>query len=110
MRASRPLRLQVAGEKPVEGNPTDPGQARLQVSRHVKVVGLVAGPKGDVPTHILCRTSPDPLAARNVEGTLSKLHGEGRHERSHQICSTNLVTVDTTCFKYLFLLSKSPFM
>ena len=110
MRASRPLRLEAVGEKPVEGHPAEAGQARLQVSRHVKVVGLVAGPKGDVPTHILCRTSPDPLAARNVEGTLSKLHGEGRHERCHQICSTNLVTVDTTCFKYLFLLSKSPFM
>ena len=65
---------------------------------------------GDVPTHILCKTSPDPLAAQNVEGTLSKLHGEGRHERCVQVCSTNLVTVDTTCFKYLFLLSKSPFM
>jgi hypothetical protein len=31
-----------------------------------------------------------------VEGTLSKLHGEGRHERCVQICSTNLDTVDTT--------------
>jgi hypothetical protein len=43
--ASRPLRLQVVGEKPVEGHPTEAGQARLQMSRHVKVVGLVAGPK-----------------------------------------------------------------
>jgi glycyl-tRNA synthetase len=31
-----------------------------------------------------------------VAGTLSKPHGEGRHERCVQICSTNLVTVDTT--------------
>src|SRR5215469_10921459 len=45
---------------------------------------------------MLSRTSPDPLAARNVEGTLSKLHGEGRHERCVQLCSTNLDTVDTT--------------
>jgi hypothetical protein len=31
-----------------------------------------------------------------VEGTLRKLHGEGRHERCVQVCSTNLDTVDTT--------------
>jgi hypothetical protein len=37
---ARPLRLQAVGEKPGEGNPADPGQARMQVSIHVKVVGL----------------------------------------------------------------------
>src|SRR5215472_18464429 len=30
---------------------------------------------------MLSRTSPDPLAAWNVEGTLSMLHGEGRQKR-----------------------------
>jgi len=34
------------GEKPVEGHPSEAGQARMQMSIHVKVVGLVAGPKG----------------------------------------------------------------
>jgi hypothetical protein len=34
------------GEKPVEGHPIEAGEARMQTSIHVKVVGLVAGPKG----------------------------------------------------------------
>ena len=80
----------------MEGHPTEAGEARMQTSIHVKVVGLVAGPKGHVPTYMLSRTSPDLLASRNVEGTLRKLNGEGRHERSIQVCSTKLDTVDTT--------------
>jgi hypothetical protein len=43
---ARPLRLQVAGEKLGEGNPDDPGQARMQVSIHVKVVGLLLVQRG----------------------------------------------------------------
>ena len=43
---ARPPRLKVVGEKPVEGDPSEAGQARMQMSIHVKVVGLVAGPKG----------------------------------------------------------------
>jgi|GraSoi2013_100cm_1033763.scaffolds.fasta_scaffold11174_5 hypothetical protein len=35
-----PLWLQVGGEKPVEGHPKEAGQARMQMSIHVKVVGL----------------------------------------------------------------------
>ena len=36
-----------------EGNPIDPAQARLQVSRHVKVVGLLLISREYVPTHML---------------------------------------------------------
>jgi hypothetical protein len=44
--AFRPLRLQAAGEKPGEGNPADPGQARMQVSIHEQGGGASVGPKG----------------------------------------------------------------
>jgi hypothetical protein len=54
--ASRPLRLQVVGEKPGEGNPADPGQARLQMSRHVKVVGLRLVQRDVVSACIISRT------------------------------------------------------
>ncbi len=47
---SRPLRLQVVGEKPGEGNPADPGQARLQVSRHEQGGGASVGPQGARPS------------------------------------------------------------
>jgi hypothetical protein len=43
---ARPLRLQVAGEKLGEGNPDDPGQARMQVSIHEQSGGASVGPKG----------------------------------------------------------------
>src|SRR5258708_39627542 len=46
----RPLRLQVVGEKPGEGNPSEPGQARLQVSRHEQGGGASVGPKGSRPS------------------------------------------------------------
>jgi len=36
MSISRPLRLQVAGEKPVEGHPAETGQARRRMSLHVR--------------------------------------------------------------------------
>jgi hypothetical protein len=47
---ARPLRLQVAGEKPGEGNPTDPGQARVQVSTHEEGGGASVGPQGGRPS------------------------------------------------------------
>jgi hypothetical protein len=48
--AFRPLRLQVAGEKPGEGNPADPGQARMQVRIHEQGGGASVGPKGVRPS------------------------------------------------------------
>jgi hypothetical protein len=53
-----------------EGNPIDPAQARLQVSRHVKVVGLLLVQRGHVPTHMLSRTAPQVITPWNVAGTL----------------------------------------
>jgi hypothetical protein len=80
---ARPLRLQVVGEKPVEGYPAEAGQARMQMSIHVKVVGLSLVLRGHVPARVLSRTSPDPLASWNTEGTLGRLNGEGRRKRSY---------------------------
>jgi hypothetical protein len=37
--AFRPLRLQVAGEKPVEGHPSEAGQAGMQMSIHARWCG-----------------------------------------------------------------------
>jgi hypothetical protein len=53
---ARPLRLQVVGEKPVEGHPAEAGQARMQASIHVKVVGLLLVQRGVVSTCIISRT------------------------------------------------------
>ena len=53
---ARPLRLQVVGEKPVEGHPDEAGQARMQMSIHVKVVGLLLVQRGVVSTCIISRT------------------------------------------------------
>jgi hypothetical protein len=80
----------------VEGHPNEAGQARLQMSRHVKVVGLSLVLRGHVPARVLSWTAPDPLASWNTEGTLGRPNGEGRRERCVQVCSTNLDTVDTT--------------
>ncbi len=54
--ATRSLRLQVGGQKPVEGHPDEAGQARMQVSIHVKVVGLSLVQQGHVPARVLLRT------------------------------------------------------
>ena len=56
MVALRFLRLEVGGKKPVEGHPVEAGQARVQMSIHVKVVGLSLVQQGHVPTRVLWRT------------------------------------------------------
>ena len=53
-----------------EGNPYDPAQARMQVSIHVKVVGLLLVLRGHVPTHMSSPTVPQVVTHRNVAGTL----------------------------------------
>ncbi len=53
-----------------EGNPRDPAQARMQVSIHVKVVGLLLVSRGHVPTHMHSQTAPQVITHRNVAGTL----------------------------------------
>src|SRR5215471_13505352 len=67
--ATRPLRLQVGGKKPVEGHPAEAGQARMQVSIHVKVVGLSLVQQGHVPARVRSRTAPGELTCPNAEGT-----------------------------------------
>jgi len=54
--AARSLRLQVGGKKPVEGHPDEAGQARMQTSIHVKVVGLSLVQRGHVPARVLSGT------------------------------------------------------
>jgi hypothetical protein len=41
---------------PVEGHPEEAGQARMQMSIHVKVVGLSLVQRGHIPTCMLLRT------------------------------------------------------
>jgi hypothetical protein len=84
---ARPLRLQAVGEKPGEGNPADPGQARMQVSIHVKVVGLALVQRGYVPAYLPSRKSPDPIASWKMAGTPGRPKGEGRRERYVWVCS-----------------------
>ena len=93
---ARPLRLHVAGEKPGEGNPADPGQARMQASIQVKVVGLALVQRGYVPAYLPLRTTPDPLASWKMAGTPGRPKGEGRRERCVQVWSAHRDTVDTT--------------
>ncbi len=52
-----------------EGNPGDPAQARMQVSIHVKVVGLLLVQRGHVPTRMLSRTAPQIITHGNLAGT-----------------------------------------
>jgi hypothetical protein len=54
----RPVRLQVGREKPVRGAPRArlAGQARMQMSIHVKVVGLALVQRGHVPACVRSRT------------------------------------------------------
>ncbi len=40
----------------MEGHPDEAGQARMQVSIHVKVVGLSLVQQGHVPARVLLRT------------------------------------------------------
>jgi hypothetical protein len=87
----RSLRLQVGGKKPVEGHPVEAGQARLQMSRHVKVVGLSLVQRGHVPARVLSRTRPGEITCRNAEGTLAGGTDPGRRERGCLRLSTILV-------------------
>ena len=57
------------------------GQARMQVSIHVKVVGLALVQRGYVPAYLPLRTAPDPLASCKMAGTPGRPKGEGRRER-----------------------------
>jgi len=66
----RPVRLKVGWEMAGEGKPTDPAQARMQMSIHVKVVGLLLVQRACVPTRMRLRTSSLALTPWNAAGTL----------------------------------------
>jgi hypothetical protein len=73
----RPLRLQVVGEKPGEGKPADPGQARMQASIHEQGGGASVGPQGARPS--LPALKDSTCSHSLLEG--SKEHREGRREQ-----------------------------
>jgi len=54
--AERPVRLQVGWEKAGEGTPDEPAQARMQMSIHVKVVGLLLDQRGHDSDSMLSRS------------------------------------------------------
>jgi len=64
-----------------EGNPRDPAQARMQVSIHVKVVGLLLVQRGHVPTQMLSRTAPQVITHGNLAGTLVRRTAWGRQKQ-----------------------------
>src|SRR5215467_5573531 len=76
----------VAGEKPVEGHQAFAGQARMpvrmQMSIHVKVVGLSLVQRGHVPARVLSRTAPGSITCPNAEGTRAGRTDPGRRKRS----------------------------
>ncbi len=65
----RLVRLQVGWERTEEGNPYDPVDARMQMSIHVKVVGLLLVQRGHVPTRMLSRTASHVITRQNAVGT-----------------------------------------
>ena len=87
-----------------EGNPTDPAQARLQVSRHVKVVGLLLVQRGHVPTHM--RLSDNTSSHNTLEfgGNAGVPDGLRAAETAFvYLCLSKKATVDTTIPPYSIL-------
>ena len=69
----RPVRLEVGWEKDGEGKPVDPSQARMQMSIHAKVVGLLLDQRGhDSDGKVSRSQSPFPpvLLSENREQAL----------------------------------------
>lgn len=57
-------------------------QARMQMSIHdPKVVGLALARRGNVPTRIFSRASPDPITFCNVAGTAESWTESGRRKQ-----------------------------
>jgi hypothetical protein len=93
---ARPLRLQAAGEKPVEGIPAEAGQARRQVSLHEMWWGYRWSNGGTFQSacsrgHHLNR-SPLGMQQERWEGRTDS----GRREHFVQVCQRIWATVDTT--------------
>jgi hypothetical protein len=80
-----------------EGNPGDPAQARLQVSRHVKVVGLLLVQRGHVPTQM--RLSDNTSSHHTLECGRNAGVPDGLRATETAfvyLCQSKLATVDTT--------------
>ena len=85
-----------------EGNPTDPAQARLQVSRHVKVVGLLLVQRGHVPTQM--RLSDNTSSHNTLEFGRNAGVPDGLRAAETAfvyLCLSKLATVDTTYLETL---------
>ncbi len=95
--AERPVRLQVGWEKAGEGNPCDPAQARLQVSRHAESGGATVGPTG-------ARSNPHALVdSTSSHNTLECGGNAGVPDGLRaaetavvHLCLAKMATVDTT--------------
>jgi hypothetical protein len=57
------------------------GQARMQMSIHANVVGLLAGFKGNVPASLAREATPESLTCRKREGTLTGRTDSGRRKQ-----------------------------
>jgi len=85
-----------------EGNPTDPAQARLQESRHVKVVGLLLVQRGHVPTQM--RLSDNTSSHNTLEFGRNAGVPDGLRAAETAfvyLCLSKLATVDTTYLETL---------
>jgi hypothetical protein len=80
-----------------EGNPTDPAQARLQVSGHVKVVGLLLVQRGHVPTRMRLSDSTSSHNTREFGRNAGVPDGLRAAETAFVwLCQSKMTTVDTT--------------
>src|SRR5260221_625400 len=69
------------GRSILEGTPLIGCQARLQMSRHVKVVGLSLVLAGHVPARVRSRTRPGEITCPNAEGTRACRTDPGQRAR-----------------------------
>jgi hypothetical protein len=90
-----------------EGNPGDPAQARLQVSRHVKVVGLLLVQRGHVPTRM--RLSDSTSSHNTLEFGRNAGVPDGLRAAKTAfvyLCLSKMATVDTTPQKSICMWSR----
>jgi hypothetical protein len=88
-----------------EGNPTDPAQARMQVSIHVKVVGLLLVQRGHVPTRMRLLDSTSSHNTLEFGRNAGVPDGLRATETAFvHLCRSKLATVDTTQWDRLAIL------
>jgi hypothetical protein len=80
-----------------EGNPFDPAQARMQLSIHVKVMGLLLDPRGHVPAQMRLSDSTSSHSALEFGRNAGVPDGLRAAETAVvHLCLTKMATVDTT--------------